>query len=234
MTFTSPCQATISGTVTKGGRATAPMPPPSPPAWRLQRRSRPTSAMASRSAASPTRPTTSPVNQAARSPRSPATAVRSPFNTRRLWQPAGSGTASPLADHPRARRTGPAITAGYQFYVPCRFDTDTLPLTLEDYGIGSRTVDQADRSPADALLRRPCARSPAALFNELAAERAHRPRLADHPHGRTRFGFTSSRPAVHLSTASPTRPPTASTLGASSPRPTPPSTTWRCRSSTPT
>ena len=29
------------------------------------------------------------------------------------------------------------ITAGFQFYVPCRFDTDTLPVQLEDYGIGS-------------------------------------------------------------------------------------------------
>ena len=29
------------------------------------------------------------------------------------------------------------IKAGFQFFVPCRFDTDILPVTLEDYGIGS-------------------------------------------------------------------------------------------------
>ena len=29
-----------------------------------------------------------------------------------------------------------AITAGYQFYVPVRFDTDTLPITLHEYGVG--------------------------------------------------------------------------------------------------
>jgi uncharacterized protein (TIGR02217 family) len=29
------------------------------------------------------------------------------------------------------------ISAGYRFFVPCRFDTDVLPVTLEDYGIGS-------------------------------------------------------------------------------------------------
>jgi uncharacterized protein (TIGR02217 family) len=32
---------------------------------------------------------------------------------------------------------GDTITAGFQFFVPCRFDTDTLPVQLEDYGIGS-------------------------------------------------------------------------------------------------
>jgi len=36
-----------------------------------------------------------------------------------------------------APASGVIISAGYQFYVPCRFDTDTLPMTLEDYGIGS-------------------------------------------------------------------------------------------------
>jgi len=28
------------------------------------------------------------------------------------------------------------VTAGFQFYVPCRFDTDILPVTIEDYGVG--------------------------------------------------------------------------------------------------
>jgi uncharacterized protein (TIGR02217 family) len=28
------------------------------------------------------------------------------------------------------------ITAGFLFYVPVRFDTDTLPVTIEDYGVG--------------------------------------------------------------------------------------------------
>ena len=31
---------------------------------------------------------------------------------------------------------GQLVTAGYRFFVPSRFDTDTLPVTLEDYGIG--------------------------------------------------------------------------------------------------
>ena len=38
--------------------------------------------------------------------------------------------------HP-APPAGVAVYAGFQFYVPVRFDTDQLPLTLEDYGIGS-------------------------------------------------------------------------------------------------
>jgi uncharacterized protein (TIGR02217 family) len=41
-----------------------------------------------------------------------------------------------LEVHP-APPTGAVITAGFQFFVPCRFDTDILPVTLEDYGIGS-------------------------------------------------------------------------------------------------
>jgi hypothetical protein len=38
--------------------------------------------------------------------------------------------------HP-APAVGAVIKAGFQFFVPCRFDTDILPVTLEDYGIGS-------------------------------------------------------------------------------------------------
>ncbi len=37
--------------------------------------------------------------------------------------------------HP-APATGAVITAGYLYYVPVRFDTDRLPVTLEWYGIG--------------------------------------------------------------------------------------------------
>ena len=37
--------------------------------------------------------------------------------------------------HP-APVSGWTLTAGFQFFVPCRFDTDILPVTIEDYGIG--------------------------------------------------------------------------------------------------
>lgn len=37
--------------------------------------------------------------------------------------------------HP-APRQGEVITAGYEFYVPVRFDTDRLPVSLEEYGVG--------------------------------------------------------------------------------------------------
>ena len=37
--------------------------------------------------------------------------------------------------HP-APRTGEVITAGFEFYVPVRFDTDRLPVSLEEYGVG--------------------------------------------------------------------------------------------------
>lgn len=38
--------------------------------------------------------------------------------------------------HP-APITGASITAGYRFFVPVRFDTDRLPVSLEYYGVGS-------------------------------------------------------------------------------------------------
>jgi hypothetical protein len=38
--------------------------------------------------------------------------------------------------HP-APQVGEDVYAGFQFYVPVRFDTDTLSTTLEDYGVGS-------------------------------------------------------------------------------------------------
>ena len=41
-----------------------------------------------------------------------------------------------ISIHP-APPAGVSVYAGYQFYVPVRFDTDQLPLTLEDYGVGS-------------------------------------------------------------------------------------------------
>lgn len=40
-----------------------------------------------------------------------------------------------MSVHP-APPQGVTVTAGFRFYVPCRFDTDQLPLTLEDYGVG--------------------------------------------------------------------------------------------------
>ena len=45
-------------------------------------------------------------------------------------------TGATFSVHP-APVSGATLTAGFQFYVPVRFDTDTLPMTLEDYGIGS-------------------------------------------------------------------------------------------------
>lgn len=40
-----------------------------------------------------------------------------------------------VSTHP-APRQGQQVTAGYEFYVPVRFDTDRLPVTLEEYGVG--------------------------------------------------------------------------------------------------
>ena len=37
--------------------------------------------------------------------------------------------------HP-APKTGQVVTAGFEFYVPVRFDTDRLPVSIEEYGIG--------------------------------------------------------------------------------------------------
>jgi hypothetical protein len=56
--------------------------------------------------------------------------------------PINYGTQPETATHVRldvhpAPPSGVEITAGFQFFVPCRFDTDTLPVTLEEYGIGS-------------------------------------------------------------------------------------------------
>lgn len=40
-----------------------------------------------------------------------------------------------IMTHP-APRQDDLITAGFEFYVPVRFDTDRLPVTLEEYGVG--------------------------------------------------------------------------------------------------
>lgn len=40
-----------------------------------------------------------------------------------------------FTSHP-APDVGAIITAGFEFYVPVRFDTDRLPVSLEEYGIG--------------------------------------------------------------------------------------------------
>jgi uncharacterized protein (TIGR02217 family) len=70
------------------------------------------------------------------------TAVASDGSTLTIAFPGGNGaeaetlTNVSFATHPAPPATA-VISAGYQFFVPCRFDTDVLPTTLEDYGIGS-------------------------------------------------------------------------------------------------
>ena len=42
------------------------------------------------------------------------------------------------------------ITAGFWFYVPVRFDTDLLPVTIEDYGVGgANSVKLIEVRPSD-------------------------------------------------------------------------------------
>ena len=48
-----------------------------------------------------------------------------------------SGTINATIAVNPAPAAGDPVTAGFKFFVPCRFDTDTLPVQLEDYGIGS-------------------------------------------------------------------------------------------------
>ena len=45
-------------------------------------------------------------------------------------------TGASISIHP-APAPGDVVSAGFAFFVPVRFDTDTLPVQLEDYGIGS-------------------------------------------------------------------------------------------------
>lgn len=47
-----------------------------------------------------------------------------------------STTNAVVETHP-APKVGALITAGFNFFVPVRFDVDRLPTTLEEYGIGS-------------------------------------------------------------------------------------------------
>lgn len=54
-----------------------------------------------------------------------------------------------IAVNPAPPNTQP-ITAGFLFYVPVRFDTDTLPMTLEDFGIGSsQSIKLIEVRPTD-------------------------------------------------------------------------------------
>lgn len=71
--------------------------------------------------------------------------VTSDGSSCRIQYPLATGTAGSVAEsasgvtftvHP-APLTTQTVTAGFQFYVPVRFDTDILPTTLEYYGIGS-------------------------------------------------------------------------------------------------
>lgn len=45
-------------------------------------------------------------------------------------------TTAVVRRHP-APKSGQVLTAGFEFYVPVRFDTDRLPTTIEEYGVGS-------------------------------------------------------------------------------------------------
>ena len=49
--------------------------------------------------------------------------------------PAETTSGVTIATNP-APAPGVVVTAGFEFFVPVRFDTDTLPIQLEDYGIG--------------------------------------------------------------------------------------------------
>lgn len=47
-----------------------------------------------------------------------------------------AGTLAVVRRHP-APKLGKVLTSGFKFYVPVRFDTDRLPVSLEEYGVGS-------------------------------------------------------------------------------------------------
>ena len=51
------------------------------------------------------------------------------------WTPESSRNGVNIYVNP-APLPAVTITAGFEFYVPVRFDTDRLPITLEEYGIG--------------------------------------------------------------------------------------------------
>ena len=49
-------------------------------------------------------------------------------------------------------RTGQAVTAGYEFHVPVRFDVDKIPVKLEYYGVGSaEQITRVEVRPEDAV-----------------------------------------------------------------------------------
>ena len=52
------------------------------------------------------------------------------------YQTAGATTESLTLTINLAPPQGFTVTAGFKFYVPVRFDTDTLPITLHEYGVG--------------------------------------------------------------------------------------------------
>jgi uncharacterized protein (TIGR02217 family) len=53
-----------------------------------------------------------------------------------LYGAAETSTNAIVRRHP-APKTGKVLTAGFKFFVPVRFDVDRLPVTLEEYGVGS-------------------------------------------------------------------------------------------------
>ena len=78
-------------------------------------------------------------------------------NTIVLRAPLGVGSPESNHDgvkmyvHP-APDYGVTITAGYEFWVPVRFDTDRLPVTLEEYGVGGAAdVKLIEIRPGEAL-----------------------------------------------------------------------------------
>lgn len=81
------------------------------------------------------------VNNTNESMRLTITAVSPDFTTLTLstdistWVGELSRSGLEIYIHP-APHAGDMITSGYSFYVPVRFDTDRLPITLEEYGIG--------------------------------------------------------------------------------------------------
>jgi uncharacterized protein (TIGR02217 family) len=64
---------------------------------------------------------------------------------------AGSTNGVNVSRHP-APNSGLSIKAGYAFYVPVRFDTDRLPVSIDEYGIGgANDVKLIELRPGEAL-----------------------------------------------------------------------------------
>lgn len=66
------------------------------------------------------------------SPDKKSIVVDTPFTT---WQAESGRNGVTIYIHP-APVAGTTISAGYSFYVPVRFDTDRLPISLEEYDVG--------------------------------------------------------------------------------------------------